>query len=193
MIAEPSLAAAFVDPALAWLAERGVAVAFGRRLKSLTIEGDHVVALDFGDGETPVAANDPVVLAVPPWVAAGLIPGLTVPDEHRAIVNAHFACRPPAGTPRMIGVIGGDAEWIFAFDDRISVTVSAADRLIDVDREELARRFWADIAAVYGLPVALPPWQIVKEKRATFAATPAQDARRPPAATNWRNLILAGD
>ncbi|MGE5368676.1 MAG: FAD-dependent oxidoreductase, partial [Chloroflexota bacterium] len=37
------------------------------------------------------------------------------------------------------------------------------------------------------------PWQIVKEKRATFAATPAQEARRPGAATTWRNMFLAGD
>ena len=39
----------------------------------------------------------------------------------------------------------------------------------------------------------MPPWQIVKEKRATFAATPAQDAKRPAAKTRWRNLLLAGD
>ena len=39
----------------------------------------------------------------------------------------------------------------------------------------------------------LPPWQIVRERRATFAATPAQDARRPGAATHWHNLVLAGD
>jgi uncharacterized protein with NAD-binding domain and iron-sulfur cluster len=39
----------------------------------------------------------------------------------------------------------------------------------------------------------LPPWQIVRERRATFAATPAQDARRPGPATQWRNLVLAGD
>ncbi|HUO55056.1 MAG TPA: FAD-dependent oxidoreductase, partial [Rhodoblastus sp.] len=31
------------------------------------------------------------------------------------------------------------------------------------------------------------------EKRATFAATPAQDALRPGAETQWRNLVLAGD
>ena len=35
--------------------------------------------------------------------------------------------------------------------------------------------------------------RIVKEKRATFAATPAQDALRPQAQTRWRNLHLAGD
>jgi uncharacterized protein with NAD-binding domain and iron-sulfur cluster len=39
----------------------------------------------------------------------------------------------------------------------------------------------------------MPAWQIVKEKRATFAATPQQDARRPQARTSWRNLFLAGD
>jgi predicted NAD/FAD-dependent oxidoreductase len=39
----------------------------------------------------------------------------------------------------------------------------------------------------------LPPWQIVKERRATFAATPAQLRQRPPAATRWGNLVLSGD
>ena len=33
----------------------------------------------------------------------------------------------------------------------------------------------------------------MRERRATFAATPAQDAKRPGAATKWRNLVLAGD
>ena len=192
-IAEPTLAAAFVDPAVEWLAGQGTTLTLGRRLRALRFEGDRVVALDFGSGEEPVAADETVILAVPPWVAADLIPELTVPDEHRAIVNAHFAFVPPAGTAPMVGVIGGAAEWIFAFPDRLSVTVSAADTLVDRDRAELAALFWADIAAIHKLPATLPPWQIVKEKRATFAATPAQDAKRPPSATRWRNLFLAGD
>jgi len=73
------------------------------------------------------------------------------------------------------------------------VTVSAADRLVDIEREALARQFWADISAAYGIDAPMPRWQIVKEKRATFAATPEQEAKRPPAATRWRNLFLAGD
>jgi hypothetical protein len=90
-------------------------------------------------------------------------------------------------------VIGGAAQWIFAFEDRLSVTVSAADDLADIDREALARRFWADIAKVHGLGPEPPPWRIVKERRATFAATPEQNARRPGARTRWANLFLAGD
>ncbi len=190
-IAEPTLAAAFVDPALDWLRARGSTMTTGRRLRALMFDRDLVTALDFGDGPQPVTG--PVVLAVPPWVAEALVPNLTVPNDFRAIVNAHFAFAPPAGTPAMVGVIGGTTEWIFAFEDRLSITVSGADRLVDTDRAELAALFWAEICAVHGITAPMPAWQIVKEKRATFAATPEQDARRPGAATRWRNLFLAGD
>ena len=74
------------------------------------------------------------------------------------------------------------SQWIFAFPGRLSVTISAGDRLIDAPREELAKTIWGEVARVTGLPAALPPWQIVRERRATFAATPAQDAKRPGAA-----------
>jgi len=33
----------------------------------------------------------------------------------------------------------------------------------------------------------------VRERRATFAATPEQDALRPDTVTQWKNLVLAGD
>jgi hypothetical protein len=157
------------------------------------MNGEAVTALTFNDGSDPVAAEDAVILAVPPWTAAELVPGLVTPNRFHAIVNAHFRLTPPTGAERMIGVIGGTCEWIFAFSDRLSVTISAADQLCDEEREPLARRIWAEVAAIHHLPAALPPWQIVRERRATFAATPDQVARRPSAATGWRNLLLAGD
>ena len=95
--------------------------------------------------------------------------------------------------PPILGVLNGTVEWIFAFPGRVSVTISAGDRLIDAAREVLAKSIWARSPPRTGLPAELPPWQIVHERRATFAATPAQDAKRPGAATRWRNLVLAGD
>lgn len=193
LIAHPSLGAAFIDPATSWLAQHGSEVLLGQRLKAIAFADDRVTGLDWGQGIEAVASDEAVVLAVPPWVATALVPGLDTPDEMRAIVNGHFAFTPPAGVPPMLGLIGGTAEWIFAFPERISITVSAADRLIDEDREALARLFWADICAAYAIDAPMPRWQIVKEKRATFAATPDQDAKRPAAATRWHNLFLAGD
>jgi squalene-associated FAD-dependent desaturase len=193
-IAHPTLAQAFVEPALATLEAAGVPLRLGRRLRRIRYEGERAAALEFADGAVQLGADDNVVLAVPPWVAADLVPRLTVPDEFRAIVNAHYRMAPPEGAPAMVGLIGGVAEWVFAFPDRLSVTVSGADRIVDRDREDLARTLWKDVAAVHGLdPDVLPPWQIVKEKRATFAATPDQDARRPQARTAVANLVLAGD
>ncbi len=198
-IAHPTLAAAFVEPAVKYLEAHNGALRLSTRLRGMTLGPREVMTLDIADAFLPVGARDVVVLAVPPWAASDLIPGLTVPDDFRAIVNAHFKMTPPDsflaknGAPAMLGVIGGTAEWIFAFDDRISVTVSAADGIVDQDREDLARRIWADVARALNITAPMPAWQIVKEKRATFAATPVQDARRPEARTRWRNLFLAGD
>jgi squalene-associated FAD-dependent desaturase len=192
-IAEPSLGAAFIDPALAWLESRGAPLTLGKRLRAILTEDDRVTALDWGAGPEPIAGDEALILAVPPWVATSLLPEVAAPDAFHAIVNAHFAVAPPEGAPPMLGVLGGTAEWLFAFPDRVSVTVSAADAIVELDREELARRFWNDIQAAYGFVGNMPRWQIVKEKRATFSATPEQDAKRPPAATRWRNLFLAGD
>ncbi|HVW75723.1 MAG TPA: hydroxysqualene dehydroxylase HpnE [Rhizomicrobium sp.] len=192
-IAHPTLAAAFIDPALAYLQGKDAKVQLSTRLRGITLGRRNALAMDLGEVAVPLSRNDALVLAVPPWVAKDLIPTLTAPDDFRAIVNAHFRMPAPAGSPAMLGVIGGTAEWIFTFPDRISVTVSGADAIVDKDREELARTIWADVARALNIQADMPVWQIVKEKRATFAATPAQDARRPGAKTGWPNLFLAGD
>jgi uncharacterized protein with NAD-binding domain and iron-sulfur cluster len=93
----------------------------------------------------------------------------------------------------LTGVIGGATEWLFGFPERLSVTISAAERFLATPREELAELIWGEVQTVAGFEAPLPAWQIIKEKRATFAATPEQDALRPPAKTQWRNLALAGD
>ena len=192
-IAEPNLAAAFVTPALAYLESKGAKVHLGQRLRRFTIAGTGVRALEFADATIPTGMKDAIVLAVNAPVATDLVPSLTAPTEFRAIVNAHFRIAPPPGSPAILGVIGGVAEWIFTFPDRVSVTISGADAIVDEERESLAQRIWADVAKALRLDAPLPPWQIVKEKRATFAATPSQEALRPGPRTATRNLFLAGD
>ncbi|MGC1448361.1 MAG: hydroxysqualene dehydroxylase HpnE [Xanthobacteraceae bacterium] len=194
LIAREGLGDTLVAPALATLEQRGAGVRFEHQLRALQFGDGRVAALEFAGETIALGADDAVVLAVPPYIASALIRGLEVPTEFRAIVNAHFRIEPPAGQPRIVGVLNATTEWIFAFPGRLSVTVSAGDRLIDTPREELAKTIWTEVATVAGLPAdPMPPWQIVRERRATFAATPEQDAKRPGATTSWRNLVLAGD
>jgi hydroxysqualene dehydroxylase len=194
LFAADGLGQTFVEPALSFLRERGAKIEFGHRLRALDFRDGSVAALDFGnDDRVALDGSDGVILAVPPVVSADLIPDLQVPGEFRAIVNAHFRIDPPAGLPPLLGVINGTIEWLFCFKDRLSVTISCADRLLDAPRETLARQIWQEVAAVTSLPNAMPPWQIVRERRATFAATPAENAKRPGTVTAWNNLFLAGD
>lgn len=194
LVPHDGLSESFIDPALAFLARHGASIRFGARLRAVTLAAERVAALDFDDGPIALDAEDRVILAVPAPIATRLLPGITAPGAFRAIVNAHYRVDVPAGKPLFIGVVGGTAEWVFRKSGILSVTVSAADRLVDAPAEHLAGLLWRDVAQAYRLgDRALPPWRIVKEKRATFAATPAELRRRPPAATQWRNLFLAGD
>lgn len=193
LIAHAGLGATMIEPALAFLQQRGIEVRFGHQLQKIHFGEHSVEALDFGAETLQCQAGDVALLAVPPYAAVALVPGLNAPNEFRAIVNAHFRIRPLNSQPPILGVLNAASEWIFAFPERISTTTSAGDRLLDTPRETLAQTIWAEVSALTGLPAALPPWQIVRERRATFAATPAQDARRPDAQTGWNNLFLAGD
>jgi uncharacterized protein with NAD-binding domain and iron-sulfur cluster len=83
---------------------------------------------------------------------------------------------------------------VFRKREVVSVTVSAADRIVERPAEELRDTLWRDVTLAFGLPAtAAPPARIVKEKRATFRATLAQLERRPATQTAWPNLHLAGD
>ena len=193
LIAREGLSATLVDPAIRHLLRCGATIQLEHNLHGLRFADRRVVALEFAHDVVPLGPTDAVVLAVPPFMAKTLLPDLQAPDQYRAIVNGHFAKAPPAGFPPMMGVVNGTIEWIFAFPGRLSVTISDADRLLAGSREALAEAMWRDVATVVGIADTLPAWQIVRERRATFAALPEQNAKRPGAQTKWENLVLAGD
>jgi squalene-associated FAD-dependent desaturase len=193
LIAREGLSAVLVEPAIRLLQGRGADIRFGHELREFGSAADRVSELKFGEESVALAPSDAVVLAVPPRSAASLLPGLKTPTEFRAIVNAHFRFEPPKDLPAILGVVGGLVEWLFAFPQRLSITISGADRLVNRPREELAQAIWRDICQAAGITAEMPPWQIVRERRATFAATPEQNALRPGASSAFKNLFLAGD
>ncbi|KMZ13013.1 Phytoene desaturase [Candidatus Burkholderia humilis] len=144
-----------------------------------------------------LSPGDGVVLAVPPKPARFLVPDLAAPDDYRAIITVHFAVDAPIqflGSQALTCLVNGASNWLFANDGRLSVTISAADRHLATPHEELARTVWQETAkAVQMTQSPLPPWQVVVEPRATFAATPSQEGLRAAAKTRWNNFTLAGD
>ena len=193
LVPRQGLSESLVDPAIAYIERQGGRVLLQNRLSKLHFDGTAVTALEFASGLQPVEAGTTVILAVTAPVAAALVPGLQSPQDHGAILNLHYAIDTPRLEPGFIGVVGGTAEWVFQKPGILSVTVSAADAIIDGSAESLAETVWQDIRRIHDVPEAMPPWRVVKEKRATFSATPAQASSRPATRTAWYNLLLAGD
>jgi squalene-associated FAD-dependent desaturase len=196
-VARDGLGPALIDPAVEWLAVRGVRINCGARASALDFAAGRLAAIAFGAERVTLAPGDAAVLAVPPANANALLPGLGAPEDTRAIVNTHFRLDRPAALPGgapLLGLLGGEAEWLFLRGDVVSVTVSAADALAARPAEEIAARLWRDVARALGLSAApQPPARVIKEKRATPAQTPGFARARPGVATRWPNLFLAGD
>src|SRR6202035_3543096 len=147
-----------IAPALATLQQRGATMRLEHQLRAMQFGLGRIEALEFAGETIALGAQDAVVLAVPPYAAAALVKDLEVPTEFRAIVNAHFRIDPPAGAPAIVGVLNGMVEWVFTFPGRVSVTISAGDRLLDTARDVLAKTIWSEVASVTGLPGGMPPW-----------------------------------
>jgi len=194
LVPQEGLSESLVDPALAALRRLRGEIRFGARLRALGFAESRVAELSFEDGTVRLGPEDNVVLAVPAPIAPRLVPGLVVPDDYAPILNAHYRCAAPRDAPLFLGIVGGTAEWVFRKREVVSVTVSAADRLVERPAEELSDLLWRDVALALGMPQQpIPRARIVKERRATFRATPAQLRRRPSPGTEWPNLHLAGD
>ena len=199
-LAKDGLSDALIDPAIETLAARGAEVLFNHRITGLTFENERVSGLATSEGSISLGADDSVILAVPPWIARDLVPGLTVPDAFESVLNVHYKVRldpeDDVAEAGFVGLVNGLAEWIFIKGDHLSITVSAANKVIDRPADDLATAIWRNVVKAFDLegPEAeLPPFRVIKEKRATIVANAKQEDLRPGAETRFPNLVLAGD
>ncbi len=199
---DEGLSETFVDPALAALAARGATVRLSSRVAAIAVEAGRIVSRAAPEGPVALAPGDDVVLAVPAPVAASLLPGIAAPDRFEAILNVHFRTDavPPDPALRRAGFVGlaghALAEWVFSKKGIVSVTVSAANRHAALENDEVARRTWREAVGALGLSAdvaEMPPFRVVRERRATFEATPEAERRRSGVETGVGNLVLAGD
>lgn len=197
LVFREGLSPTLVDPALEVLNRRKADVRFKSRARGLRYQDGRAIAIFFSEGLMGLDPGDAVVLAVPPDICAEMWPAVIVPRQSRPIVNVHYRVslpvRLPGGYP-FLGLIGTEAQWLFTCGDVLSVTVSAGIDLVERPNWEIANLLWAEVAKALKRNMGrLPPWRVIKERRATMAQTPAEVVRRPDTETGLDNLFLAGD
>jgi uncharacterized protein with NAD-binding domain and iron-sulfur cluster len=155
-----------------------------------------------------------VVLAVPPDVAARLVPA-TAPDAGQGpgpdrwrelgaapIVNVHVIYDRQVTRLPFAAAVDSPVQWVF---DRtrpsglpdgqyLAVSLSAADDLVDVTAARLRERFVPALEDIFPAARAarITDFFVTRERRATFRQVPGCGAGRPGAATALPGLALAG-
>ena len=197
MIFSAGLSATLVDPALKTIERHDGIVRLQSRLRGIRWQNGRAVALHFPEGLMRLEVDDALVLAVPPDIAAEIWPGIEPPTEHRPIVNVHYRLAEPVALPGgkpFLGLVGTASQWLFVRGNVLSVTISAGGAYADKPNWELTNMLWGEVSRAMGRNMGrLPPWRVIKERRATIAQTPANIARRPGAETGLANMFLAGD
>jgi squalene-associated FAD-dependent desaturase len=195
----------------------GAEVRIGAKVAEITATsggGLRVWLAERGGSAAPEIHADGVVLAVPPDVAARLVPAAAVaggvgpgPDRWRElgaspIVNVHVIYDRRVTSLPFAAAVDSPVQWVF---DRtrssglqagqyLAVSLSAADDLVDVPAARLRERFVPALEDLF--PAArdarITDFFVTRERRATFRQVPGCAALRPGAATALPGLVIAG-
>ncbi|NIH88596.1 hydroxysqualene dehydroxylase HpnE [Amycolatopsis granulosa] len=193
------------EPALARLTAAGVRVRLNTKVTGLSrVDGSWRIGAD-----EPVTAEQ-VVLAVPPPVAAKLLPEGTVrlPADFAdrlgssPIVNAHVVLDRRVTEAPFFAVVDSPLQWVFdrtassglAHGQYLAISLSAAVEEIELPVRVLRARLLPALRQV--LPAArdaqVLDFFVTRERHATFRPVPGCAQLRPPARTRVPGLVLAG-
>ena len=200
----------YANPARDFLLRRGGTVRCSTRVAKLSAAGNKVTGVVLHDGSV---VNAPaVILALPPTEARAVLPEQLASQDFLVanaempfspIVSVHLWFRREIMSQEVVGLIGRTVQWVFnrrrlapggAEGGHISATISAAHDVVGKTLEEIVELVMKDLRSAFGYQMP-DPWHalVIREKRATFSATPAVEKTRPGQKTPMKNLFLCGD
>jgi hydroxysqualene dehydroxylase len=193
------LSCLFAEPAAAFITQHGGRVQCGADVNRFTIRDGAVTEAVLKDGTVIPCAV--AILAVPPMHARDLVSDAVVPGLSgfasgpvSPIIGIHLWMNTAFMPGEAVGVIGKRIQWVFRHERHVSLVISAAHEFVGMGNNELVTLAMEDLRSVFGSEVGGPDHAVViREKQATFSATPENNRKRPGPDTGIRNLFLAGD
>ncbi|RJP67808.1 MAG: FAD-dependent oxidoreductase [Ignavibacteriales bacterium] len=188
----------FHFPAKEFIIQNNGQVHFSTRINDIQIENDEAKGVIINDKRFEY---DFVISAVPFDSLFKIVPPdyhskLSIPSfRYSSILNVHLWLNENIFNEKFYGLLNSDVHWIFNHGSYVSITISDANRWMEIDNEKIV----SDIS--FRLKEYFPQFslnsieysKVIKEKRATFVPEKAILKIRPSAKTKIKNLYLAGD
>ena len=199
-IVKKSLSDCLIKPAVKKILDHGSNIKCNTRLKKIIFKNNFAEEIIFNKNTIKIDKDELVVLAVTPNVVSKILPNIKTPKKTNCILNIHFKLNQKHNKIKLpddsffVGVIGGVVDWIFKKKNILSITISAANYLNNLDNDKISKIVWEDVKKVFNLgTVKKPKYKIIREKMATFVQSPEEIFRKPKMYTKYKNLFLAGD
>ncbi len=202
----------FADALGPFLEKHGGALRLGATANRIAVTEDAADGVELSDGSRVGA--DHLIVAVAHHQVAALFDettrGAQSVFDHLAalgavpIVNVHLWLDRAVMDRPLVGLVDRPTQWVFALDHlwteprtphRVVGVISGAHKAAAMDGDALAAQTLDDLRAVF--PAAreaqVSRSVAIRERAATFSSAPGLLAKRPGAASPWRNVWWAGD
>ena len=202
----------YVDPAVKYLADRGVTVRFASPMRALECDADGVSGVVLRNGER--IETNTVISALPPKPLLNALPDAALRDPVFAdigklavspIVNLWLVLDKPLWTDvPFLGLISSPLHWLFdrsrieGLDEPgrvlVNCTVSGARGMVDDRPAVLVDLFKAEMERFFpGKRFNVLESKVIKEKKATITHAAGTYQYRPETVSPVKGLYLAGD
>ena len=165
-----------IKPCVNFLKKSGCEINLKNILRSIQINNNFVSKLEFFNNSIEVKKNDLVIFAIPPSNFSKFFPNLSLPKNYNSIVNVHFKLTKTIKdkfSKKIIGFINSHTHWLFIKKNYISVTISNANHLNNLDSIDIANIIWKEICSYMKIQHKMTSFQVVKEKKATLEQSPS--------------------
>lgn len=203
------------EPFSGWLRANGCELLLNSLIKNLMVQGQQAKGVVLKPGEKIEA--DAVISTVQPYSLNRMIPhdlakegfGYLGKFRYSPILSVYLWFDREITDIKFAALLGRSFQWVFnrneinernedskkRFPGHLTLTISAADEIINKTKEEIIDICIKDLTAV--LPNAakakLLAWEIIKSRRANISVDNRSEKIRPNAFCPVENLLIAGD
>ena len=185
-----------IEPAINHIINKGGKIFYSDILRKIVISKNKVSELWFTNKKIYLKDNDKVLISIPPTNLSKILNGNNLPKEYNTILNIHFKVKTEYIAffkKPIVGFVNSISQWLFVKNDHLSITVSDANSLNNMDSNILVNKVWEEICSYLNKKINFESFQIVREKKATYVQSPnninlVRNFEKKP-----ENLLIAGD